>query len=157
MHKPNHHASTLRCPKYGRLRVVALRVVIGNVLTTERDIDAVLEDQLALIPQLTDDCSVTPHPTDFIYKEGMEHVDDSDLMTWDRHWEQGMNDAERALFNNDKDLFLESLCAPDLLPPTPAPRDGGSDINDLPLDGERKEDINGITDKARVPAHHQGS
>merc|ERR1712216_449974 len=49
--------TTIKCPLYNDRPVVGLRVVIGNPLTTETDIDAVLEHQNEIINsgELTDD------------------------------------------------------------------------------------------------------
>jgi len=41
--------TTIKCPLYNHRPVVGLRVVIGNPLTTESDIDAVMRDQLDII------------------------------------------------------------------------------------------------------------
>ena len=41
--------TTIKCPKYDHLPVVGLRVVIGNPLTEEKDIDYVFQDQANIL------------------------------------------------------------------------------------------------------------
>jgi glutamate decarboxylase len=81
-------------------RLVALRIVIGNPITEERDIDAVLADQSRIVagepaaPEETEDCR-----------------DSSQQDYWRRYWER-MPEAARVFFLDDMHRFRGSLVAP---------------------------------------------
>jgi hypothetical protein len=121
--------TTIKCPMYDQKGVVGLRVVIGNPLTVEADIDAVLEDQNLII-----NSSEVTHDFDHSSPEAMIHKDtlgmDSPAMTrqvsltsapakvaftyWSRVWES-MTVAEKFIYDNSSEVFFDSLITPDCL------------------------------------------
>jgi len=112
--------TTIKCPLYGNKPVVGLRVVIGNPLTTEADIDAVLEHQNEIINsgELTDDYDHAS-PEAIIERKnlGMEAPDmtkapvDVTLTYWTTLW-NSMSEAEKFIYNNDVEAFFDSLITP---------------------------------------------
>lgn len=113
--------TTINAPKYDHKPIVGLRVVIGNPLTTEDDIDAVLADQARIL----EDHSITKDvsPTEIIQQnskpsieaEGTEggragHEDFKKY--WEKIWED-LPRRERFLFGDDMDQFFDSLSTPD--------------------------------------------
>jgi len=115
--------TTIKCPLYNHTPVVGLRVVIGNPLTTEADIDAVLEDQNEIINSgtLTDDFDHS-HPEAVIQREdlGIEAPDmtkaptDITFQYWCKFWDK-MTAAEKFIYNNNIETFLDALVTPDCL------------------------------------------
>ncbi|CAE8743137.1 unnamed protein product, partial [Polarella glacialis] len=89
--------------RHGR-RLVALRVVIGNPLTEESDIDEVIADQL----RITGDCDLAPqiHRSRSCLQEGDERAE-----YWRKYWDR-MPEAARLFFLNNSERFRASLVAP---------------------------------------------
>jgi len=123
--------TTITCPLYDHRPVVGLRVVIGNPLTTEADIDAVMEDQNEIINSgaLTDDFSHY-HPEAIIQRPNLS-VEAPDLAMddayrtfkyWTELWDS-MSEAEKFIYKSNIEVFLDSMVTPDCLitdPDTPA-------------------------------------
>jgi glutamate decarboxylase len=113
--------TTIKCPLYDHRPVVGLRVVIGNPLTTEADIDAVFEHQNEIINsgELTDSFDQAS-PEAIILRKGvgLETPDNASskitLDYWTRLWEN-MSDAERFIYNHSIEEFVDSLITPDCL------------------------------------------
>merc|ERR1711991_181230 len=80
-------------------RLVALRIVIGNPITEERDIDAVLADQRRIVAGWP----AAP--------EDEERSDTSQDDYWRKYWER-MPEAARVFFLDDVHRFRGSLVAP---------------------------------------------
>ena len=78
--------------KHGR-RLVALRVVIGNPLTEERDIDAVIADQLRI---LNNEQPIAPVCDSKVEELGEEY--------WCQYW-RNMPEAAKQFFMNDEARF----------------------------------------------------
>jgi len=110
--------TTITAPKYNLKPLVALRVVIGNPLTTELDIDAVFWDQDAIIMShsVTDD--VTASPAAIIPREvgvqcpsGESGKEDA-VVFWDAVWTT-MSSSMKIVFNNDIETYYEAMITPD--------------------------------------------
>jgi len=107
--------TTIKCPKYNQHPVVGLRVVIGNPLTTEADIDRVFADQTSII-----DSGVVYK--DFAEGSGLIPKDDhaggydadtsNDKTFWRERWTR-MSARERFLFRDNEDAFFQALVTPD--------------------------------------------
>lgn len=82
-------------------RIVALRVVIGNPVTEEADIDAVISDQLKLVGE---DNSIIPAPSSNI-------IDGDQDEHWRDYWKR-MPEAARLFFLDNAERFCGSLVAP---------------------------------------------
>lgn len=93
--------TTIRCPKYSK-PIVALRVVIGNPLSTEAHIADVIADQLKIVPEVTEDCDKTPNLV------AGKVAGDVSEGNWAQVWEN-MGPKERAVFKDNKDTFYHSL------------------------------------------------
>lgn len=116
--------TTITCPMYDHKPVVGLRVVIGNPLTTEADIDTVLEDQNEIINAgtLTDDFS-HDKPEAIIERKQFsintpDMVSDSADHTfqyWTAFWDERMSKAEKVVYQNNLETFLDALVTPDCL------------------------------------------
>jgi len=97
--------------RYGR-RLVAMRVVIGNPITEEEDIDEVIADQLRILSSWSDVEAQAPSPTKqrssrAFKKEGAQEE------YWRGYWER-MPPAARSFFMDDMARFQSSLVAPSL-------------------------------------------
>lgn len=115
--------TTITCPLYDHRPVVGLRVVIGNPLTTEADIDAVMEHQNEIINSgaLTNDFDHASPEAVIERKDlGIEAPDmtkasvDAAFGYWTRLWDN-MSDAEKYIFEGNIEVFLESLITPNCL------------------------------------------
>jgi len=124
--------TTINAPQYDQTPIVALRVVIGNPLTTEKNIDNVLDDQADIIDagEVTKDFNNehlfhTEHCADEPPKmanalrqvsssNGLSSIDETETFNnyWEKVWEQ-MPRKNRFLFNDDMDLFFDTLSTPD--------------------------------------------
>lgn len=131
--------TTLKCPLYNQRAVVGLRVVIGNPLTTEADIDAVLEDQNVIINSgaITDDFDHNA-PEAIIQRKVLCSMDapevtrarpDVAFKYWEKLWDN-MTSAEKFIYNDSIEDFFDALITPDCLitdpglPPEEAMRAG---------------------------------
>jgi glutamate decarboxylase len=118
--------TTIKCPMYDQRGVVGLRVVIGNPLTVEADIDAVLEDQNSII-----NSSEVTHDFDHsspgaIIQRGALGMDSPGMTRqvslttapvkaqayWTKVWES-MTVAEKFIYDNSLEVFIDSLITPD--------------------------------------------
>jgi glutamate decarboxylase len=115
--------TTIKCPLYNHRGVVGLRVVIGNPLTTEMDIDAVLEHQNEIINSgaITQDFDHASPEAIIERKDlGIEAPDMTKAPTdvtfdyWAKLWDS-MSDAEKFIYNNSIEAFFDSLITPDCL------------------------------------------
>jgi len=86
--------------------LVALRIVIGNPITEEKDIDAVIADQVRII----EGKEVSPSQ-DVIDVEKEEPKDEDKDAYWRSYWER-MPEGARLFFLNDMVRFRKSLVAP---------------------------------------------
>jgi len=113
--------TTIKCPLYNHRPVVGLRVVIGNPLTTEADIDAVIQDQLQIIKsgEVTEDFAGSDDEA-VVRQVGAVAPDiaqdDADITFkyWTKFWDS-MSDAEKCVFHNSIETFFDSLITPDCL------------------------------------------
>jgi len=115
--------TTIKCPMYDQRGVVGLRVVIGNPLTVEADIDAVLEDQNTIISssEVTHDYDHSS-PEAIIQRKNlgieapaMTSAPVEEAFTyWTRMWDS-MTVAEKFIYNNSIEVFFDSLITPDCL------------------------------------------
>eukprot|EP00931_Biecheleriopsis_adriatica_P049798 TRINITY_DN28816_c0_g1_i1.p1 TRINITY_DN28816_c0_g1~~TRINITY_DN28816_c0_g1_i1.p1 ORF type:complete len:617 (-),score=101.37 TRINITY_DN28816_c0_g1_i1:15-1865(-) len=94
--------------RHGR-RLSALRVVIGNPVTEEADIDDVIADQLRLTGDVPADSTLSS-PVLRPAAASM-HDDEEREKYWLRYWER-MPEAARLFFMDDAQLFRDSLVAP---------------------------------------------
>jgi len=112
--------TTIKCPLYNHRPVVGLRVVIGNPLTTEADIDAVIRDQLDIIRsgEVTEDFDSADedHVRDLGIVAPDMAKDDADITFkyWTMFWDS-MTDAEKLIYSNSIETFFDSLITPDCL------------------------------------------
>lgn len=93
-------------------------------MTTEADIDTVLEDQNGIINAgtLTDDFD-HDHPEAVIEREtsSLNTPDlvldepDTTFKFWTEFWDHDMSAAEKVIYNNSIEVFLDSLITPDCL------------------------------------------
>jgi len=111
--------TTINAPKYNQKPIVGLRVVIGNPLTTEADIDAVFWDQDAIIRSHFISSDVTTSPEAIIDRDfGVPYPDavtgDAKGITsyFDAVWAQ-MTHVQRFIFDNDIDSFYDAMITPD--------------------------------------------
>merc|ERR1712224_733202 len=111
--------TTINAPQYSQKPIVGLRVVIGNPLTTEDDIDAVFWDQDAIIREKVISTDVTMWSEAIIIKDF--DVPNPDASTEGRNntnfcvdamWAQ-MKPAQRFIFGNDIDSFYEAMITPE--------------------------------------------
>jgi glutamate decarboxylase len=127
--------TTINAPQYDQLPIVALRVVIGNPLTTERNIDAVLDDQANILDQgevtkdfcnehlfHTDHCAHEPPKMAGVLRQTStsppspnpsdEESENSFKTYWERVWDE-MPRKNRFLFGEDIEAFFDALSTPD--------------------------------------------
>jgi len=106
--------TTIKCPKYDLKPIVALRVVIGNPLTSESDIDAVFADQDSLISGAGFTKDITPQSQPILPRNSSQVFEAAGEGSnyWESIW-RNMNAKEKFIFNNDIDSFLDSLSTPD--------------------------------------------
>jgi len=133
--------TTINCPKYDFKPIVALRVVIGNPLTHEDDIDAVFGDQDSIImggsfmgvctsnPAVIVDRLVKSASSESVDALTDQHSPRETSKTsfkshWEAVWEQ-MSASDRFLFNDDIGVFFDGLATPDCFM--------GQDVNKLKL------------------------
>jgi glutamate decarboxylase len=105
--------TTINCPKYDLKPLVALRVVIGNPLTKEADIDAVFADQDSIVHG--SDFDVTSDPAHIIERRP-SIASSMDPAGYKNYWEgiwADLNTSERQIFNNDIVVFFDVLTTPD--------------------------------------------
>lgn len=118
--------TTISCPLYSNTSVVGLRVVIGNPLTVEADIDAVFAHQNEIINSgaITEDFdhahseAIIQRANLGIEAPNMTKDAPASLNTmfgyWTKLWDS-MSDAERFIYNNSIEVFFDSLITPDCL------------------------------------------
>eukprot|EP00392_Amoebophrya_sp_AT5.2_P018771 g19394.t1 len=106
--------TTCPIPKYGNTRLVALRVVIGNPLTSVEHIDAVFGDQNRLINSgaVSKDFS-EDHPEVFISRGSLEAVEgEGGVVKGEPYWRQvwnAMGLKEKEVWGDDIENFLRYL------------------------------------------------
>jgi len=98
--------TTLRCPKYD-VPIVALRVVIGNPLTDEAEIDAVFADQLDVMATLSKDSNTLLATKPGGRTEKLSQSENSGGY-WSEYWEQ-LPAQQRKVFRDDESAFIRSL------------------------------------------------
>jgi len=87
-------------------RLVALRIVIGNPITEESDVDAVIADQLRIAngePAPAPEENLSPN-----HHGGQEQTPEQ---YWSAYWDR-MPEAARLFFLNDRERFRSTLVAP---------------------------------------------
>jgi len=105
--------TTINAPKYDHKPIVALRVVIGNPLTSESDIDAVFWDQDAIIMSDIVTKDHTSNPEAVIPRDvGVPLQEDAPLEYWDAVW-KSMPPSQRTIFSNDIDTYYDAMITPD--------------------------------------------
>jgi len=109
--------TTISCPKYNHKGIVGLRVVIGNPLTKEEDIDAVFWDQNAILMPLFSTKDVTSNPAAVILRDVpeirvAEAAEGGNNNYFEALW-ASMSLQHRLVFNDDVDTFLDALITPD--------------------------------------------
>lgn len=105
--------TTINAPKYDHKPIVALRVVIGNPLTSESDIDAVFWDQDAIIMSDIVTKDHTSNPEAVIPRDvGVPLQEDAPLEVWDAVW-KSMPPSQRTIFSNDIDTYYDAMITPD--------------------------------------------
>merc|ERR1712094_104226 len=117
--------TTIQCPKYNHKSIVGLRVVIGNPLTSEADIDKVFWDQDAIVMSHVITKDVTSAPEAVILRdlnvptpdpERVPEVCDEDgeagKSYFDALW-GAMSDQQRLVFNNDIETYFDAMITPD--------------------------------------------
>jgi glutamate decarboxylase len=110
--------TTINAPKYNQKPIVGLRVVIGNPLTTEADIDAVFWDQDAIILSHFSNW-VTSSPEAIVDRDfGVQYADATKADPWqitnyyDAVW-AAMTPGQRFIFSNDIDSLYDAMITPD--------------------------------------------
>jgi hypothetical protein len=107
--------TTIQCPKYNHKGIVGLRVVIGNPLTKEEDIDAVFWDQDAIIMSNVITKDVTSDSAAVVLRDVPETqgADTEGKTSYFEALWASMSQQQRLLFNDDVDTFLDALITPD--------------------------------------------
>lgn len=110
--------TTIRSPfaRHGTAcRLVALRVVIANPLTYEKDVDRVIEDQRDILLTLVDVDQVQVPTQEQVQEQELVAAPPSprNLSHWSAEWEK-LTPEGRAFFHNSEERFIQSLISPDL-------------------------------------------
>jgi len=111
--------TTINAPQYNQKPIVGLRVVIGNPLTTEDDIDAVFRDQEAIVSEKGISTNIAMSSEVVINKDfDVPDADasaegrSSNTICFDAMWAH-MKPAQRFIFGNDIDSFYEAMITPE--------------------------------------------
>jgi len=111
--------TTINAPKYNQKPIVGFRVVIGNPLTTEDDIDAVFLDQDAIIREkvISTDITmsseaITSKDFDVPNPDASAQDTNNSTICFDAMWAQ-MKPAQRLLFSDDIDSFYDAMITPE--------------------------------------------
>lgn len=105
--------TTIRAPKYNYTPVACLRVVIGNPLTSENDIDAVFNDLDTIIVSgvFTKDFGSSAEAI-----VGREDFEQQSSASGPEYWEAiwgSMTASERFVFGDNVESFFDALTTPD--------------------------------------------